>query len=95
MMYKVVSYRTRTFCKVFAVPELYDQPIIWGTWKTLRHAKKVQARLTSRTLTLPGFDAITSTAGSNKSLATMEEALGFEPREHFCPSRFERGAIDH
>lgn len=70
MMYKVVSYRTRTFCKVFAVPELYDQPIIWGTWKTLRHAKKVRARLNKdrtetvavasywRRVKMPDFDRI-------------------------------------
>ena len=40
MKYVVYALRSRTFCRVFAVKELYDKPIHCGTYKRLKNAKK-------------------------------------------------------
>lgn len=45
MKYKVVAYRSRTLCRVFRCLELYDKPITWGIWKTIKSAKKQRAKL--------------------------------------------------
>ena len=45
MKYKVVAYRSRTLCRVFRCLELYDKPITWGPWKTLKRAKRERAML--------------------------------------------------
>ena len=40
MKYVVYALRSRTFCRVFAIKELYDKPIHCGTYKRLKNAKK-------------------------------------------------------
>lgn len=43
MRYRVVALRSRTLCKLWGTPELYDKPMILGPYKRLKYAKKIRA----------------------------------------------------